>query len=140
MLLTALSEEGETHRSKNMSDSTLLFFDTLHNYGLSYGLDKLNEGANLLSMDPSRNESLRSQVQVSFNDPNQSAESLITKHMFAQQGKGIFFTTDNMMPGTVERLMPIALRAYGTLPRDKADEVVENAIQSNLHKNQSYDE
>ena len=82
-----LSEEGETHRSKNMSDSTLLFFDTLHNYGLSYGLDRLNEGANLLSMDPSRNESLRSQVQISFNDPNQSAESLLRSTCLLNKAK-----------------------------------------------------
>lgn len=117
-----LSEEGETHRSKNMSDSTVFFFDTLHNYGLSYGLDKLNEGANLLSMDPSRNDSLRSQVQVSFGDINTPADTLITNHMFEEN--------KDMMPGTIKRLMPIALRAYGSLPKDKADEVVEKAYQA----------
>lgn len=117
-----LSEEGETHRSKNMSDSTVFFFDTLHNYGLSYGLDRLNEGANLLSMDPSRNDALRSQVQVSFGDISTPADKLITNHMFEEN--------KDMMPGTIKRLMPIALRAYGSLPKDKADEVVENAYKA----------
>lgn len=129
-----MAAEGEVFRPKNLKEDTFQFFNAVSIYGNTYGFERMADGSNFLTADPRRLGELKNNVQIIFKNPNKSAEQLIKEHLFAESGKRTFGNlggrSERMVPGTVQRLMPIALRAYGSLPRDKADEVVSNAYKA----------
>ena len=82
-------------------------------------------------MGSGRLQELESKIQVTFQKPNQSAERIISEYMIENQDKfdGTFFSQP-LTPGSVRKLMPVAIRAFGSLPKDQAVEVVANAYQA----------
>lgn len=123
--------EGNIHRPKGFDDATLSFWESVHLYANSYGAGRISEGVQFLNMSNGNIEELQNSVKISFNKPNMSAEQIITERLYKDQGMldGKFFS-DKMTPSAIKRLMPIALRAYGTLPADQADEIVSGAYQA----------
>jgi hypothetical protein len=123
--------EGNIHRPKGFDDATLSFWESVHLYANSYGASRISEGVQFLNMRNGNIEELQNSIKISFNKPNMSAEQIITERLYADQGilDGKLFS-DKMTPGTIKRLMPIALRAYGSLPPDQADEIVSGAYQA----------
>ncbi len=123
--------EGNIHRPKGFDDATLSFWESVHLYANTYGASRISEGVQFLNMGNGNIKELQDSIKISFNKPNMSAEQIITERLYDDQGilDGKFFS-DKMTPGTIKRLMPIALRAYGSLPPDQADEIVSGAYQA----------
>tara|TARA_B100001248_G_scaffold242025_1_gene209229 strand:+ start:8457 stop:10628 length:2172 start_codon:yes stop_codon:yes gene_type:complete len=126
-----IGEAGPVHRPKGMSDETFMFFEALHSYANTFGTDRVADGVNFLNMGSGRLPELESKIQMSFGQPNQSAERIISTFMIENQDKfdGTFFSQP-LTPGSVRKLMPVAIRAFGSLPKDQAVEVVANAYQA----------
>ena len=126
-----IGEAGPVHRPKGMSDETFMFFEALHGYANTYGTDRIADGVNFLNMGSGRQQELESKIQITFEQPNQSAERIISTYMIENQKKfdGTFFSQP-LTPGSVRKLMPVAIRAFGSLPKDQAVEVVANAYQA----------
>ena len=126
-----ISEAGNVHRPKGMTDDTFMFFEALHGYANTFGVDRVADGVNFLNMNTGRLPELESKIQMSFRKPNQSANNIITEFMIENSDKfdGTFFSQP-LTPGSIRRLMPVAIRAFGSLPKDQAVEVVANAYQA----------
>jgi hypothetical protein len=105
--------EGNIHRPKGFDDATLSFWESVHLYANSYGASRISEGVQFLNMRNGNIEELQNSIKISFNKPNMSAEQIITERLYADQGilDGKLFS-DKMTPGTIKRLMPIALRNF----------------------------
>ena len=82
-------------------------------------------------MGSGRPQELESKIQITFKKPNQSAERIISEFMIENQDDfdGTFFSQP-LTPGSVRKLMPVAIRAFGSLPKDQAVEVVATAYQA----------
>ena len=126
-----IGEAGPVHRPKGMSDETFMFFEAVHGYANTYGADRVADGVNFLNMGSGRLEELESKIQITFQKPNQSAERIISEFMIENQDDfdGTFFSQP-LTPGSVRKLMPVAIRAFGSLPKEQAVEVVANAYQA----------
>lgn len=126
-----IGEAGPVHRPKGMSDETFMFFEALHSYANTFGTDRVADGVNFLNMGSGRLPELESKIQMQFGQPNQSAERIISTFMIENQDEfdGTFFSQP-LTPGSVRKLMPVAIRAFGSLPKDQAVEVVANAYQA----------
>ena len=126
-----IGEAGPVHRPKGMTDETFMFFEAVHGYANTFGADRVADGVNFLNMGSGRLKELESKIQIQFKQPNQSAESIISQFMIENSDDfdGTFFSQP-LTPGSIRKLMPVAIRAFGSLPKDQAVKVVADAYQA----------
>tara|TARA_R100000388_G_scaffold94944_1_gene84374 strand:+ start:1733 stop:3892 length:2160 start_codon:yes stop_codon:yes gene_type:complete len=126
-----LSEQGTIHRPKGMPDSTFMFWESVHSYANTFGREQIADGVNFLNMGSGRREELESKVQIQFEQANKSATKIITDYMIENQDEfdGTFFDQP-LTPRSIEKLMPVAIRAFGSLSKGEAVEVIANAYQA----------
>lgn len=129
-----VGQSGPVMRNKSLSDSTVSVWESVHMYANTYGADQIGNAVNLFTTND-RSTALQDQVKLKFNvTDGRSAQEAIVSHLISKQDDFmLFLSADKMTPGTIQRMMPIAMKAYATLPLDAADKFIESAYAAIYH-------
>jgi len=116
-----IGPEGSINRSKNMSDEAHAFWANVSTFANSYGTEKMGEAARFFS---NRDDLTARRVNVlaNFNSPNGNPQQIIRNRIAEEKLFG-----KDYPPSAMNRMMNIAMNAYATFDKDKADEYVQNA-------------
>ena len=116
-----IGPEGSINRSKNISDDAHAFWANVSTFANSYGTDKMGEAARFFG---NRDDVTARRVNVlaNFNSPNGNPQQIIRNRIAEENLFG-----KDYPPSAMNRMMNIAMNAYATFDRDKADEYITNA-------------
>lgn len=116
-----IGPEGSINRSKNLTDEAHAFWANVSTFANSYGTEKMGEAARFFANDDDLTVR-RSSVLANFNSPNGNPQQIIRNRIAEEKLFG-----KDYPPSAPNRMMNIAMNAYATFDKKKADQYIKNA-------------
>ena len=119
-----VTTQGPVVRDKLDNKEANAFWANVNNYAMSYGMEAATEYATALTSDSTIGADLENQARTRLGNPNKDAYAQIKQRWIDSGWK------DKTNPRAMSRMKTIAIRAYGSLPPEEADDYVNTAYEA----------